>query len=320
MKNRIRILPFVCLLIGCIGTGYAQTDPFLSNSTATLHVIPDSNGSLVSPWILDQADTRDTSQVCVTYRLDYVYDTSKQLTRMNRMQMQIGSIWIKYYGLRRELEDGIWSQRQNALQQLPLNIIPKFALSNDIRTQQEYAGDRNINGEIWTSRTEQKLIARYHHLNRHHTALTYEEPIPQIQWKLAPQTDSICGCLCHVATTKLRGRSWSVWYTSEIPLSYGPWIFSGLPGLVLRAEDSTGSYRWECERIENDHVPIIWYDVNRQDITRKNCLQFFKVFYANPYNYIRETNATTGSFKIIGPEHKTLDRSWTIPYNPIELE
>lgn len=54
----------------------------------------------------------------------------------------------------------------------------------------------------------------------------------------------ISGYSCANATTYYGGRAWSVWFTSEIPLNAGPYKFRGLPGLILEAEDATGSYKF----------------------------------------------------------------------------
>ena len=66
----------------------------------------------------------------------------------------------------------------------------------------------------------------------------YEEVQPHINWNYTDDTLSICGYLCHRATCSFRGRNWVVWFSKDIPLIYGPWKLMGLPGLILKAEDT----------------------------------------------------------------------------------
>lgn len=36
--------------------------------------------------------------------------------------------------------------------------------------------------------------------------------------------------------------TYTSWYAPEIALNKGPWKFNGLPGLILKVEDSKGDY------------------------------------------------------------------------------
>ena len=47
----------------------------------------------------------------------------------------------------------------------------------------------------------------------------------------------IYGFEAYKATCSYHGREWVVWYSPEIPFSDGPWVFCGLPGLILEAQD-----------------------------------------------------------------------------------
>ena len=70
------------------------------------------------------------------------------------------------------------------------------------------------------------------------------------EWKLLEGDSVVCEYPCHKAVTTFRGRTWTVWYTLDLPYSDGPWKFCGLPGLVLHAYDSEGCFRFNCIGIE----------------------------------------------------------------------
>ena len=67
---------------------------------------------------------------------------------------------------------------------------------------------------------------------------TLEQPL----WKVLDGTDTICGYQCSMAEARYLGRTWRIWYTSSIPVSAGPWLLWGAPGLILRAKDSRGLF------------------------------------------------------------------------------
>lgn len=69
-------------------------------------------------------------------------------------------------------------------------------------------------------------------------------------WQLQDGDSIVCSYPCHKAVTTFRGRTWTVWYTLDLPYTDGPWKFCGLPGLVLHAYDSEGKFRFNCIGIE----------------------------------------------------------------------
>jgi len=71
-----------------------------------------------------------------------------------------------------------------------------------------------------------------------------------IKWKLLDEFKNISGYKCQKAATKFRGRNYEAWFTSEIPLSFGPWKFNGLPGLILEVYDQTGEVYFTAEYIQ----------------------------------------------------------------------
>ena len=104
-----------------------------------------------------------------------------------------------------------------------------------------------------------------------------EEIIPKINWKIFDEEKMIADTYrCKKAVGKFRGRTYTVWFAEEIPISSGPWKLGGLPGLILEAEEDEQKYAFHFsslkrldqeDNIENkvrelkvvpDEKPISW--------------------------------------------------------------
>lgn len=76
------------------------------------------------------------------------------------------------------------------------------------------------------------------------SVLTYKESVIK-NWKLVDETKIINTIHCKKAEVTFKGRNWIAWYSPEIPLPYGPYKFSGLPGLIIKITDDRGDYDFE---------------------------------------------------------------------------
>lgn len=74
----------------------------------------------------------------------------------------------------------------------------------------------------------------------------YTEKI-NLNWKLDKETATVQKYNSQKATTDFGGRKWTAWFTSEIPINEGPYKFFGLPGLIVKIEDSEHEYSWELK-------------------------------------------------------------------------
>jgi GLPGLI family protein len=72
----------------------------------------------------------------------------------------------------------------------------------------------------------------------------------EIKWQLFSDTLILKEYVCNKATTRYEGRDYTAWYTSEIPISDGPYKFWGLPGLILKIFDSENHYSFTLESFE----------------------------------------------------------------------
>lgn len=85
----------------------------------------------------------------------------------------------------------------------------------------------------------------------------YVEDMECPSWKILEGDTTICEYPCQKAKTLFRGRTWTVWFTPEIPISDGPWKLYGLPGLILQAVDATGSFTFQCTAIRQGKGEIM---------------------------------------------------------------
>lgn len=76
------------------------------------------------------------------------------------------------------------------------------------------------------------------------TMLSYKEPTIN-NWKLIDEVKIINTISCKRAEINYKGRNWIAWYSTDIPIPYGPYKFNGLPGLIIKIRDDKGEYDFE---------------------------------------------------------------------------
>ena len=141
---------------------------------------------------------------------------------------------------------------------------------------------------------------------------TYIDSIPQQQWELVAGDSIIAGYTCHRAQTRYRGRDYTAWYTEEIPLSYGPYKFRGLPGLITCIYDKDRDHVFTLQGFERAPLGEVIYRKKKSyfKTTRARLQQAIRNYMANPSGY------STPKINVQGKKTAKPPK----PYNPIELE
>ena len=98
----------------------------------------------------------------------------------------------------------------------------------------------------------------------------------KINWKISSEKEKIGEWNAQKADADFAGRHWTAWFSTEIPIQDGPYKFHGLPGLIVKIEDESGSHKMELKGIKNIRADL---DINvweSKEITI-NSKQFQKV-------------------------------------------
>jgi GLPGLI family protein len=70
----------------------------------------------------------------------------------------------------------------------------------------------------------------------------YEDELKPQDWEILSDTATLLGYHCQKAQCHYRGRDYETWFTTDIPISEGPWKFYGLPGLIIKLHDTKKHY------------------------------------------------------------------------------
>lgn len=79
----------------------------------------------------------------------------------------------------------------------------------------------------------------------------YLLPIEEIiNWKISFEQKMIGKYKSQKAETTYGGRKWIAWFTTELPFGDGPYIFNGLPGLIVSIQDSNNEYSFNLIEVK----------------------------------------------------------------------
>jgi len=200
------------------------------------------------------------------YEVDYKRDsTSHQITKEN-YNLDITQDDIAYYNRLYYINDSIYAKtEQNGFKGFRLTSFFSKKSKNTFYKNYEYIGDANF--------------------------YKIEEEVVNLNWKITDSTKMISDLKVQQAETSFGGRKWIAWFTKEIPLSYGPYKFNGLPGLIIEIYDTKKDYIFKL--IKSEKIPKDYQSYTlrnfvenaiKTDYKKLNSLKL--ELYQNPFKYV----------------------------------
>lgn len=128
-----------------------------------------------------------------------------------------------------------------------------------------------------------------------------DEEMPELDWEILEDTKEIGGYTCQKAVANFKGRVYEAWFTTEIPMPFGPWKLHGLPGLILAAADTKNEVFFEYagfEKTEGNSTVRIDIPMNATKVTQEEVNKLDKAFKENPSAFM---SAQSGGSSRVAP-------------------
>lgn len=274
-----------------------------------------SRGGALNPMLPNCRDvsklkTIDQGSIRISYALN-AQNIAEPKTYDDLQRLEIGKNIVKYYGYYVYEADSIATVELKEMNRIMHSNMPfpDEGLSMSINGKHQ-GWSRYMCSEFFKDLTKNELkeYCRMPDALASHNCY-YTEPIPKQDWQIKNETITIVGYQCQKATCNFRGRNYTAWFAVDIPLSYGPWKFCGLPGLILKVYDDKKGYVFECVGIEQPRqgFPIVLlnnYKTYRKT-TRTELDKTLKRICENYYQITGMTNVVNKQLR---------------PYNPMELK
>lgn len=260
--------------------------------------------------IIDKATPVDTARYKVTYSLKYKFHPDQRDAYNDTRIVQIGKHSIKDYS----------------------DIINHF---DSLATEQVRRGAEsysNVSGNPWPLEIISPIRGDKADLKYRlsiSTFFVYSDSVPSLEWNFSNgDTETILGYECSRATTEFAGRIYTAWFTTEIPLPFGPYKFCGLPGLILKIEDAEQQFAWEAIGFEKANNPIMEYfymDGNDKRCSATDVEKTLGRYFKSPVGFlISEMGGDSGNVHIMGKDGKFMNNNdasqMSIPYKPLEIK
>lgn len=266
MKKKLILLTFVLLIYN---ETYAQIVEYTQSDAQNL--------SLSKREILDQSVFR------VFYRHSIISDTIKKVPKDHLFLLQIGKKVARYADFYNMQADSL----RHALAKQ--NVNP-----NTIRQKARALSQGTSYEVIFTNYPTAKITVTTVFGG---DSYQYEEPVPAIKWTLEKEEAAVCGYNCKKASCTLFGRNYTAWYAPEIARSVGPWKLSGLPGLILKANDDKGQISFECIGLEKTgwDDPLYISQKNYIKANKKQILKTYTDYKRNPIDILTTSGMIQGN-------------------------
>lgn len=129
----------------------------------------------------------------------------------------------------------------------------------------------------------------------------------KINWKILSDKEKIGEWNVQKAEADFAGRHWIAWFSTDIPIQDGPYKFHGLPGLIVKIEDKTGSHKMELRGIRNivGEIDTNVFEAKEIAVNAKQFQKILKEYENDPTKGIKQMQMGGANIIMTGRDGNT---------------
>lgn len=212
--------------------------------------------SVFSQQVESNTSVSGNSQFRVIYTFSQEVDKQREKVLLtDTMALVVNHNQSLYYDWNKQRNDSV----QAAKAEIPMEKIKSVSVVKDEMVLQDKLAQleeptfitdnsKGQSAKILKNRSNNTIITldKGPLQGRESTYLQVDEVLSPQDWEITEDTLTVLNYLCQRAETTFRGRNYIAWFTLDIPVNDGPWKLYGLPGMILKAEDSQGMFKFEA--------------------------------------------------------------------------
>lgn len=185
----------------------------------------------------------DQVKAIVTYILEYHSDsTNLNDKRAEEMLLFMGNFHSLFISYNRARNDSLLEETARKMKNNPSDIRNLFGYYTSSSSPTRF------NFEIFKNH-EDNLLTFIDRIWTDH--YSYTNQMNNLNWQIVPDSKKkVLGYSVQKAITNYGGRKWEAWFSTDIPINDGPYVFHGLPGLIIQINDTKNHYRFNLISIE----------------------------------------------------------------------
>lgn len=256
----------------------------------------------------------------VFYKFQYIPDTTKPgYVLQEDLELDFGKTASSFTSYSKKMRDS--AIQKNIRKQIAANPATSYNDVQSLLSSFNYSSQEAIytisdpQNKIFTG---QQVASSFYLI---------KDTAKKIDWQILDSTKTIQGNICQKATGESHGRTYTAWFCSDIPYSFGPRKLSGLPGMILEAYDQKHEVVYIFNNLEsnisNEKISV---PPNTTVATYKEYNKLYNAFKKDPatfwnnsasngkIKFVTGVNAASG--KPVGKDTKTNNTN----SNPIDLK
>lgn len=204
------------------------------------------------------AQETEPAMLQATYKFTYKYDKDKDSKPLiTEVVLRIGASNSSF---RNSIIEQFSSNR------LPKNLLPSASMDNSrsikvVGQPVAFVTSKLLNNATFYQVPSKNKLVEIAQLGFQEYEI--EMPLPEIKWEILKERKKIDSFLCIKAIGNFGGRNYTAWFAPDLPFRYGPWKFSGLPGLILEISDSKQEVTFSLIKLTRPERDYIIYNPYR---------------------------------------------------------